>query len=62
MKRKSQQRQKAWRDLIEAAEVKLERSKLKTGQLQAIIETMRSQAKAGEPCPTELAALGSEFS
>ena len=51
-----------WEDLIQLAETKLERSRLKTSQLQAILAQFRRQADAGEPSPSDLSGLGTRLS
>jgi hypothetical protein len=44
-----------WDGLIALAEARLERSRIKTMQLEALLKDFRAQAKAGERCPTEIA-------
>jgi hypothetical protein len=51
-----------WKALIKIAEAKIERSRLKTQQLEALLADFRAQAKAGKPCPTEIAELGTDLS
>lgn len=51
-----------WRKLIEYAEAKLERNRLKTAQLEALITTFRRQAAHGAPCPTEMSDLSKDLS
>jgi len=46
-----------WETLITMAEAKLRQTTLKTSQLQALIATMREQAKAGDKCPSEVSNL-----
>ncbi len=59
---KKRSSQKEWDELIKLAESKAAISREKTGQLEALIATFRRQAKAGDPCPTTLAGLGSDLS
>jgi hypothetical protein len=44
-----------WDSLIELAEIKLKRIKLKESQLEALITIMRAKAESGEPSPFEIA-------
>jgi hypothetical protein len=51
-----------WNDLIAFAKVRLERSRIKTMQLEGLLKDFRAQAKAGEPSPIEIAAsAGTDF-
>ncbi len=45
----------AWKELIQIAERQLDRSRVKTQQLEALLRDFRLQAARGEPCPTEVA-------
>jgi hypothetical protein len=62
VKKRTQRQTRKWAELIAIAEAKLAKSQLKTGQLQAVLASFRAQAKAGEPCPTDLAGLGYDLS
>ena len=53
----SQRRRRQWETLIRFTKEKIERSRVKTSQLEAILEGFRTQAKAGAPCPTDVDAL-----
>lgn len=44
-----------WQQLIEYAEMKLGRAKVKVSQLEALIRVLRVRAKNGEPSPIALA-------
>jgi hypothetical protein len=43
-----------WPEIIAYAEDKLKRTKLRAGQLEALISVFRAHSEAGDPCPTEL--------
>jgi hypothetical protein len=58
--RKSQGKSTSWGPLIQIAEQRLARIQLKTSQLEALLATMRQQAKAGEPSPADIAMLGTD--
>jgi hypothetical protein len=50
-------RKNEWGRLIQQAQEKLLQSRRKTSQLEALLATFETQAKAGDPCPTEIMKL-----
>ncbi len=51
-----------WDWLIRLAKTKADRMRVKTAQLEAIIADFQRKAKAGEPCPTQVAGLKDDLS
>jgi hypothetical protein len=55
MKRNKSSSNRKWAEIIDYAEAKLKRSRLRVNQLEALIAVFRANCEAGEACPTELA-------
>lgn len=51
-----------WRMLIKAAESRLEKTRVKQAQLEALLDEWRKQAANGAPSPVDVAALGTDLS
>ena len=62
MVKQGKRKNKEWDALIRFTEARVERAEVKKGQLLAILANFRAKARAGEPCPTEIADLGTDLS